>query len=253
MQKFFDALAASDGCLFGTWNKLDSLEVLEMLANAGFDFVVIDTEHAPHTFASTYRAIVAAQGMGMRALVRLPDQSGTDVQRILDSGADGVLVPRVRNAEEARQVIDGMTFSPAGSRGMGITSRAGNWGLSSVGEYVERGNQRVARILQLEDAEALQDCEKILDIPGVNAIFVGLGDLSLTTGKPGNHPDNDKLVQGLLDAAKARNIPCGTAVGDAAAAARAKARGFSFVMVSNDLTMFAKAARDTLQPLRQQA
>lgn len=251
MQKFFEALAASDGCLFGTWNKLDSLEVLEMMAQAGFDFVVIDTEHAPHTFATVYRAIVAAQAMGMRALVRLPDQSGIDVQRILDSGADGVLVPRVRNADEARRVLDGMIFSPHGSRGLGITSRAGRWGLASKDEYVGRGDEQVARVLQLEDAEALRDCEQILDLPGVNAIFVGLGDLALTTGKPGNHPDNDALVQGLLDAAKARGIPCGTAVGDAAAAARAKARGFSFVMVSNDVTMFAKAARDSIQSLRQ--
>lgn len=250
MQTFFDALAKSDGCLFGTWNKLDSLEALEMMAQAGFDFVVIDTEHAPHSFQSTYRAIVAAQAMGLQALVRLPDQSGTDVQRILDSGADGVLVPRVRDAAEARRVIDGMLFSPTGSRGLGITSRAGRWGLATKDEYVGRGDERVARVLQLEDPEALRDCEQILDIAGVNAIFVGLGDLALTTGKPGNHPDNDALVQHLLDAAKARGIPCGTAVGDAAAAAKAKARGFAFVMVSNDVTMLAKAARDAMQGLR---
>ncbi len=251
MQTFLEAFETGDTCLIGTWNKLDSLEVLEMTAQAGFDFVVIDTEHAPHTFATTYRAIVAAQGMGMRALVRLPDQVSDSVQRVLDSGADGVLIPRVRNEDEARRVTDGMIFSPEGSRGLGITSRAGRWGLASKDEYVGRGNDKVARIPQLEDPEALRDCEKIMDVPGVNAIFIGLGDLALTSGKPPNHPDNDVLVQKVLDAAKARGIPCGTAVGDAAAAARARDRGFNFVMVSNDVTLFAKATRDAIAPLRQ--
>jgi len=250
MQTFLDAFAQPGTCLFGTWVKLNSLETLEMLAQAGFDFVVVDTEHAPHTYETTYRAIVTAQALGMRALVRLPDQNSVDVQRVLDSGADGVLVPRVRSVQEARRVIDGMIFSPEGSRGLGITSRAGRWGLAARDEYVQRGNQRVARALQLEDVEALQDCEAILDVPGVNAIFVGLGDLALSTGKPGNHPDNDALVQKLLDAARARGVPCGTAVGDAAAAQRAKARGFGFVMVSNDVTMFARAAREAMQGLK---
>lgn len=250
MHTFLDAFQKPDTCLFGTWAKLTSPETLEMLGQAGFDFVVIDTEHAPHTYETTYRAIVLAQSIGMRALVRLPDQINQDVQRVLDCGADGVLVPRVRSAEQARSVIDGMIFSPEGSRGLGITSRAGRWGLASRNEYVEAGNRRVARVLQLEDPEALEDCDAILDVPGVNSIFVGLGDLALVTGKPGNHPDNDALVQKLLDAAKARNIPCGTAVGDAAAALRAKERGFSFVMVSNDITMFAKAAIATMNGLK---
>jgi 2-keto-3-deoxy-L-rhamnonate aldolase RhmA len=242
MPTFFDAFQQPGTCLFGTWAKLNSPETLEMLAQAGFDFVVIDTEHAPHTYETTYRAIVLAQSLGMRALVRLPDQVNQDVQRVLDSGADGVLVPRVRNADEARRVIDGMIFSPEGSRGLGITSRAGRWGLATKDEYVNAGNQGVARALQLEDPEALENCEAILDVPGVNAIFVGLGDLALVTGKPGNHPDNDALVQKLLDAAKA--------VGDPAAALRAKERGFSFVMVSNDLTMFAKAALGAMKGLK---
>jgi len=250
MQTFLDAFDKPDVCLFGTWYKINSLEILEMIAQAGFDFVVIDTEHAPHTFETVYRAIVTAQALGMRALVRLPDQSGTDVQRILDSGADGVLIPRVRDVEQARTVIDGMIFSPTGSRGLGITSRAGNWGLATKDQYVNRGNDKVARVLQLEDPEALQACEEMLDLPGANAVFVGLGDLSLTTGKPGNHPDNEALVDALLQASRRRNIPCGTAVGDAAAAARARDKGFSFVMISNDVTMFAKATREAIKGVR---
>lgn len=247
MTNFLSELSQPGTCRFGTWVKLGTLETLEMLAIAGFDFVVVDMEHAPHTFETAYRCIVAAQGMGMRALVRLPDHHGTYVQRVLDSGADGVLVPRVRSADEARAAMDGMLFSPRGSRGLGITSRAGHWGLRSTPDYVERGNQSVFRGVQLEDAGALAGADQILGVEGVNAAFVGPGDLALSTGKPATHPDNAALIDGLLAAARARHIPCGTAVGDAAAARAARERGYSYVMVSNDATLFAKAAAELVR------
>jgi 2-keto-3-deoxy-L-rhamnonate aldolase RhmA len=250
MLGFLESVRSPDRCLFGTWAKLSSLETLEMLAYAGFDFVVIDTEHAPHTFETVYRSVVLAQALGMHALVRLPDQGGTDVQRILDCGVDGVLVPRVRSVEEARQVTDAMIFSPAGSRGLGITSRAGRWGLESKDAYVKRGNDQVARVLQLEDMSVLAKARDILDVEAVNAVFVGLGDLALSSGKPSTDPEIDQLVQGLLDASRERGVPCGTAVGNAVAAKKARDRGFSFVMVSNDATLFGRAASDLVGSLK---
>lgn len=250
MDSFLSRIRAPGACLFGTWVKLNSLETLEMLSWAGYDFVVIDTEHSPHTFESTYRTIVAAQGMGMSALVRLPDLHSQDVQRVLDAGADGVLMPRVRSVDEARSAIDSLTFSPVGSRGMGITSRAGRWGSKPIPEYIAHGNTQVARVLQFEDQEALDAVDGILDLPGVNTAFLGYGDLSLSSGKPASHPDNASRVDKWLKACQARAIPCGTAVGDAAAAANSRAQGFSFVMISNDAAMFGKAARDALKPLK---
>lgn len=242
MSDFLEELRQPGGCKFGTWVKLPTLETLEMLAIASFDFIVVDMEHAPHTFETAYRCIVSAQGMGMRALVRLPDHHGTYVQRILDSGADGVLIPRMRNATDARAAMDGMLFSPAGSRGLGITSRAGHWGLKTTPDYVEDGNSRVFRGVQLEDVQALQDAARILAVPGVNAAFVGPGDLALSTGKPASHPDNAALIDNLLTTARQLGMPCGTAVGDAAAARQSRERGFSFIMVSNDTSIFGKAA-----------
>lgn len=250
MSKFLQQLGPGDACRFGTWVKLGTLETLEMLAIAGFDFVVVDMEHAPHTLESAYRLIVGAQGFGMRALVRLPDSSGALVQRILDSGADGVLVPRVRSVAEARAVADGLRFSPGGSRGLGITSRAGHWGLKPTSDYVAEGNQDVFRAVQLEDAAALRDAARILAVEGINAAFVGPGDLALSTGQPASHPDNVALIDGLLATCLERGLPCGTAVGDAAAALAARERGFAFVMVSNDCTLFGKAAQALVRGIR---
>ena len=246
-----DRMRAPGACLFGTWVKLASIETIEMLARAGFDYVVIDMEHAPHTFETAYRAIVAAQGHGMAALVRLPTQISEDVQRILDSDADGLLVPRVRSAAEASACVAQMMFSPNGQRGLGITSRAGSWGIDSVADYVARGDTSVLRAVQMEDPGALRDARAILAVDGINAAFVGLGDLCLVTGKAPTDPDIVALVDGLLEAAAARDIPCGTAVSDAPAARRAKARGFRFVMVSNDATLFARASADLVRDVRQ--
>ena len=228
---------------FGTWVKLPSLETLEMLALSGFEFVVVDLEHSPLTLEFAYQAIVVAQGLGMAALVRVPDRSGSHLQRVLDAGADGILVPQVSTAEEAERSVSQMVFSPAGRRGMGGTSRAGRWGIASSADYLRRGDE-IVRAVQLEDRAALDDVDRILDTAGLSAVFLGMGDLTLSSGLPAGAPELQSLVDQLLAAASARSLPCGTAVGDAAAAAAAAARGFSFIMVSNDATIFGRAASD---------
>lgn len=250
MTPFLDRIRAHGACLFGTWVKLDSLETLEMLAWAGHDFVVVDAEHSPHTFASIYRNIVAGQGFGLSVLVRLPDLHSHDAQRVLDAGADGVLVPRVRSVDDARHAMQSLSFSPRGTRGMGITSRAGRWGATPIPQYLTHGDQKIARVLQFEDREALDQCDAILDVPGVNSAFIGYGDLSLSSGAPASHPDNARRVQRWLAACRQRQLPCGTAVADPEAAARCREQGFSFVMISNDAAMFGRAAAESLKPLR---
>jgi len=247
---FLQRLRTRERCLFGTWVKLPTHETLEMLALAGFDYVVFDAEHAPLTLETIYRLIAHAQALGMAALVRVPDQESIDFQRLLDSGADGLLVPRVRNAEEARRAIGRMVFSPRGERGLGITSRAGRWGTVSLDDYLRHGNENVLRCPQFEDRQVLQDPGAVLDVEGVNAAFIGMGDLSMTTGLPASHPEPQTLVDGLLAACHKRGLPCGAAAGDAAAALRAAERGFGFVMVSNDATMFARAASGVVKQLR---
>ena len=241
---FAQQLASEGPTVFGTWVKLPTLETVELLGLAGFDFIVVDMEHAPLTLESAYRAIVVAQAMGMGALVRVPDRSDSHLQRLLDSGADGILVPRVTDAATCRASVDAMRFSPTGVRGLGSTSRAGRWGLDTAANYLEHGRHGIVRGVQVEDQDGLRTIEEILDVDGLSALFIGTGDLSLSSGLPASHPDNDALIASTLEKCRARSIPCGTAVGDPKAARAAADRGFRFVMVSNDATMFGTAARD---------
>jgi 2-dehydro-3-deoxyglucarate aldolase/4-hydroxy-2-oxoheptanedioate aldolase len=241
---FARRLAGVGPTIFGTWVKLPTLETVELLGLAGFDFIVVDMEHAPLTLESAYRAIFVAQAMGMGALVRVPDRSDSHLQRLLDSGADGILVPRVTDAATCRASVDAMRFSPTGVRGLGSTSRAGRWGLDTQANYLDHGTNGIVRGVQVEDQDGLRMIDDILAVEGLSALFIGTGDLSLSSGHPASHPDNDALIASTLESCRARDIPCGTAVGDAKAARAAADRGFRFVMVSNDATMFGTAARN---------
>ncbi len=245
---FAERLAAGGPTLFGTWAKLPTLETVELLGHAGFDYIVVDMEHAPLSMESAYRLIVMAQAMDMGALVRVPDRSDSHLQRLLDAGADGILVPRVTDAATCRAAVDAMRFSPTGSRGLGGTSRAGRWGLDTEG-YLARGATGVVRGVQVEDQGGLAIIGEILAVDGLSALFIGTGDLSLSSGKPASHPDNDALIAATLASCARAGVPCGTAVGDAAAGRAAAERGFGFVMVSNDTTIFATAARDLRRAL----
>lgn len=235
-------LRESNQCLIGTWVKIPALETVELLARAGFDFVVADMEHSPMTLESTYRAVVVAQGLGMHALVRVPDAGGSHLQRVLDTGADGILVPHVTGPDDAERAMNGMLFPPRGGRGLGTTSRAGTWGLDSTADYVRRGDEETLRIPQLEDLSALEQATEILDTPGLNAAFLGMGDLTMSTGLAADDPVLQRHTGELLAAARARDVPLGTACRDAAAARRAAEQGFSFVMIGNDAGIFGTAA-----------
>lgn len=234
-------LQGSTSCQWGTWVKIPALETVEMLASAGFDFIVIDQEHSPIGLESAYRATVLAQGLGLQVLVRVPDRSGSHVQRLLDLGVDGILIPRVASAEVAREVVEQMVFSPAGQRGMGITARAGAWGGTSREDYLRAGDD-VLRAVQLEEVAALEEVEAILDVPGLNGVFLGAGDLSLSSGLSASDPGIDRLISRMLTAAADAGIPSGTAVGTVDQARDAADRGFAFVMVSNDASLFRQAA-----------
>ncbi len=241
--------------LLGTWVKIPAFETVELLAHAGFDFVVIDMEHSPLAMDRVYELIFATQRMGMAALVRLPDQLGTPVQPLLDAGADGLLVPRVTSLDVAAAITARMVFAPGGERGLGFTSRAGRWALMPMPDYLKHGDEQCLRMIQLEDWANLESAAKYASLKHVNGLFVGLGDLFLSSGKPGSAPEVQALVGNVLRATKDAGILSGIAAGTPAEARAYLDMGYSLVMVSNDATLFGKAAaelvRATLQKVGQ--
>jgi 2-dehydro-3-deoxyglucarate aldolase/4-hydroxy-2-oxoheptanedioate aldolase len=242
--------AFAQGGLVGTWVKIASLETVELLGHAGFDFVVVDMEHAPHTLETTYRLVFAAQAMGMRALVRLPDRLGSDIQRLLDAGVDGLLVPQVPDLDTAARVTRQMVFAPEGERGLGATSRAGRWGLLPAADYVRHGNEQCLRMIQLEEWNVLQSAASFLALEHVGGVFVGLGDLWLSSSRKPDDGETQAMVADVARAAREAGKFSGIAAGSVAEARTYLDLGYSLVMVSNDATMFGRAAAATVSQAR---
>ncbi len=251
MDNFITHAREKQGGLLGTWVKLPTLETVQLLAHAGFDLVVIDLEHAPLTAYRAVELAFAAQAMGMAAIVRLPDQSAFGlIQPLLDGGVDGLLVPRVSRVEDARAITRRMVFAPEGERGLGTTSRAGTWGLGSMDAYVARGDGGCLRMVQLEDWQSLEAADAFARLEHVNGVFIGHGDLYLSSGKPPSHPEVRALTARVLDAARKADVLSGAAASTPEEAKAYLAMGFSIVMVSNDSSLFGRAAMEAVSASR---
>jgi 2-dehydro-3-deoxyglucarate aldolase/4-hydroxy-2-oxoheptanedioate aldolase len=236
--------------LLGTWVKLPALETVQLIAHAGFDFVVVDMEHAPHSLERAVELVFAAQAMGMAALVRLPDHQGMTIQPLLDGGADGLLVPRIADLETAAAITRRMVFAPRGERGLGATSRAGRWGLAPLPEYLAREGECL-RMIQLEDWQSLERAAEFAGLQHVNGVFIGHGDLFLSSGKPASDPAVKALTARVLDAANQAGVASGVAVGTPQEARAHLDMGFSLVMLSNDATLFGRAAAEAVRAVKE--
>ncbi len=250
MKDFVTTARNAPGGLLGTWVKIPSVETVQMLGDAGFDFVVIDMEHAPHSLQRAVELIFCAQACGMAALVRLPDHSGVTIQPLLDGGADGLLVPRVTHRDIACAITARMVFAPKGLRGLGTTTRAGGWGLGPMADYLARGDRECARIIQLEDWQSLRAAADFAALEHVNGIFIGHGDLYLSSGRAASDPEVRALTADVLAAARNAGVLSAAAAGNPADARAYLDMGFSLAMVSNDFTLFGQAAREMVKQTR---
>lgn len=232
-----------NGGTLGTWVKLASPESVEILAYAGFDFVVIDLEHTTLDLNAASTHIAMARALGVDPLVRVPDHGLSVIQRVLDAGAAGVVVPHVDTVEQARAVVRSTRFPPRGDRGSGGTSRAGRWGMLPRADYLEYGNEQALCIVQLESKEAINNAAGILAVDGVGAAFVGTADLSMSMGTTADSDQVDRLVTSALEAADVAGLPIGTASATSDQARAALARGYDYVVVSNDTSILASGAR----------
>ncbi len=241
---FRAALARTEGPALGTWVKLPVMEGIELIALAGFDFVVIDLEHSPMNLETAYRLIGTAGHLGVAPIVRIPTLEGGIVQRILDAGAEGVMLPHVDSVEQARTAVRAVRFPPLGTRGVGGTSRAGAWGATDRAEYLRYGQEEVVLIAQLESAAAASAAGEIAAVPGVDALLVGAADLSTSEGTTEDDPRIVELIASAVKACAAAGKPVGNAGGASAAAVQAAVdTGFTFTLMSNDASLLGAAAR----------
>jgi 4-hydroxy-2-oxoheptanedioate aldolase len=236
----------------GTFMKIPAVETVEIVKLAGFDFIVLDAEHALLSLSDLNHMILAARALGISPVVRVPDHGYGDVQRILDAGAAGLFFPHVADRAECEQVIRQASHPPYGTRGAGGGMRAGNWGMAGRGgaSYVKDGVDKVMRIPMIEERVAVDNADEILAVEGVDGVFIGPGDLSMTMGMKAIEPEVQSAIEGVRKKAKAAQVPVGTVAAGAAGARRLIEKGYDFILVSNDTGMLAQAAMALIDEIK---
>ena len=193
---------------YGLLNAVPTPWMVEMIGHAGYDFVILDTEHMstnPESLEhmstnpeSLEHMIRAAECASVTPLVRVPGVDRPAITRALDSGAQGIVVPRIRNAEEAQEVVQMARYAPAGRRGI-TGGRTTGFGTLPLKDYLSQANQEILIVLMIEDQEGMDNREAILGVPGVDWVLPGAVDLSQSLGCPGDpfHPSVNHAITEL--------------------------------------------------------
>ena len=236
------------GGAIGIFVKLPSIEVVEIAALAGLDFVVVDLEHSPLSIETAATLVAIARARGLGALVRIPDHSATWVQRCLDSGADGLMVPHVDSIEQARALHTSAHFPPHGIRGCGPTTRAGGWGLRPQNDYL---TAEPLILGQVESQAGVDAAEAVVAGRLVSSLFLGPADLALSLEVESDaHRNSRPASTDVRDTGAAAGVPTGIAAASGEAARRRIDQGFDYVVVSNDTTLLGTALRDVVAGAR---
>ena len=226
----------------GAWAKLPAPESVELLALAGFDFVVIDAEHGAIDVRTMSTMIGLARGCGLAPFVRVAGTAPRDVQVPLDAGAAGLFVPQIDDAARARDAVRATRFPPLGGRGASTSGRAGRWGLEALGDYLRAGNDDVRLVVQAESVGALEAIAEIGGVPGVDAVFIGPTDLAVSS----RFGEGDSALADLVEAAERRCVEHGITLGTTASGNATElldSRGYSFLVLGADSTMLRQGAQ----------
>src|SRR4051812_24494746 len=226
----------------GLWSSLSSSYTVEVIAGAGFDWILLDSEHSPADLENLLGQLQAAGPYPSHPVVRVPWNDMVTIKRILDVGAQSLLIPYVSSAEEARAAVSYTRYPPAGVRGVAGTTRATRFG--RVKDYAKRAHEEMCVLVQVETQAALDSIEAICAIDGVDGVFIGPADLHASLGRTGEiaHPE----VKPLIDQAIRRIRKAGKAPGiltpNEADARRWLECGALFVAVGADVGILARGA-----------
>jgi len=233
----------------GAWSTVGHPAVADILADEAFDFVVLDGEHSENTIedlADGVRAVEASDG-DADPVVRVGSSDAAEIRRVLDLGVAGLIVPQVESIEEARDAVEAAHYPPDGVRGV-AGGRASGYG-SDLEEYVETATERVATMVQIETAGAVDDVRDIAALDGLDALFVGPADLSARLGVFGEFdaPAFRGAIEAVTAAAENEGIPVGTlATTPEEVALRRDGWGMDFVVAGTDVGYLRAGAREFL-------
>ena len=235
--------------LIGALLQMPLPEVAEIYAHAGYDWLFVDLEHSPME-ARQALDIITAVDSRVPCVVRVPWNDEAHIKKALDIGATGIIVPLVNTVDDAKRAVDRCKYPPQGVRSVGIT-RAQRFDLDFDG-YMQRANDEVAVIVQIEHVDAARNIDAILDVPGIDGVFVGPFDLSGSMGKPGkiNDPEVQQAIRDIIRACEKRDIARCIYAHSAAHAKTYLEQGYRVIGLCTDYITLARAAAAALKEVR---
>ncbi|WP_392587270.1 4-hydroxy-2-oxoheptanedioate aldolase [Serratia ureilytica] len=236
----------------GLWLGLCSSYSAELLAGAGFDWLLIDGEHAPNNVQTVLGQLQAVAPYPSQPVVRPPWNDAVIIKQLLDVGAQTLLIPMIQNAEQARDAVRATRYPPHGVRGVGSAlARASRW--NRLPDYLQQADEQMCVLVQIETREAVKNLEAILQVEGVDGVFIGPADLSADMGFAGNpqHPEVQRTIDDAIARIRAAGKAPGILMANKALAQRYLEAGALFVAVGVDTTLLARAAEALANEFKQ--
>ena len=226
----------------GLWLSSTSSYMAEIAATSGYDWLLIDGEHAPNTIQDLYHQLQAIAPYASQPVIRPVEGNRSLIKQVLDIGARTLLIPMVDTAEQAREIVSATRYPPVGTRGVGAgVARAARWG--RVENYMAQANDELCLLIQVESKTALDNLDAILEVEGIDGVFIGPADLSASLGYPDNagHPDVQRIIEQSIRRIRAAGKAAGFLAVDPEMAHKALAWGANFVAVGVDTNLYTRA------------
>ena len=223
--------------------------VTEIAANSGFDWLILDLEHGVADEMDVLRMMQAMNGTPAAPIVRIPQLRIETIKRMLDFGASGIMCPMIETAEEAQELVAFMQYPPAGRRGLGGSTRATRYGIDFK-DYFQRANRELLCIAQIETRKSVENVEAIAQVEGIDVLFIGHTDLSLSLGcfQQYDHPELAEAEAKVLEAARKYGKTIGMHMKKGMKASDYVKRGFSFMAVGSDTSCLNSGFQQLLNP-----
>lgn len=230
--------------------EFDNPALAKILADAGFDYFLLDLEHGVFSLETASHIIQLARLADIAPIVRVPDGMYHLIAPVLDAGAQGILVPRVETREVAERSVAAMRYPPRGVRGIFGGKANNDYAPIRLLEYTAHANENILSIIQIESKVAVERADELLATPGLDAVLVGPWDLALSLGVDPSDALVNTMTQRVLDAAKRRNVVCGIHIGDPAQIKMWQQRGMTLLSCLTDLEMLRTSAQNLVKELR---
>ena len=238
--------------VFGTMiSEMESSALPIILAEAGFDFFILDMEHGAYTLPSALHILQTARLANITALVRVADGLYHLIAPVLDAGAQGIIVPRASSRPQIERSIAAMRYPPLGERGVFGGKANNDYILPKLLDYTRHANENILAIIQIESKIGIERAEELLSTPGLDAAFIGPWDLALSLGVEPTDLKVSEMALRIIDVAKRNQVASGIHLGDPAQLKTWQARGMTFLPCLTDLEMMRNSAHALIRALRE--